>query len=175
MPRRIKSRAPADDEKAAAVARMEAFVGKPNVRKAAERENKRRRTPGARRHETIEKVRERMRARDWTGEITATQLVALYWLCHEHVYGTPPIELDKVGLWNRVCMLAATMVKTHFDGDYDRAIVFMRWVWAKEQGKEKWARENKKETRRISWQNQFVHGHLITSWRTAGIRSQNRR
>lgn len=164
MPRRlIKKRAAEDVDKAAA--NIAAFVGSPSKRKSS------RPSAGSRRKQYIEEVRERMKRKNWEG-MTAGKLVALYWLCHERVYGVTPVEIDKASTWTSAMKQAGSMVQKHFDGDVDRAITFMRWCWTRELEREKWRRDNGKEGRRLSWQNQFIHHHLITDWRAAAMRRQ---
>lgn len=128
-------------------------------------------TPKEVRQVRIEEVRERMRCDDWDGAASIA-LVPLYWCCHEKVYGTHPAELDNSRAWTSAKLAAGNMVKRQFDGDMHRAIVFMRWVWTKEQDREQWARRNEKPSRRLSWQNMFWHDFLITDWRVAAARQQ---
>jgi hypothetical protein len=119
-------------------------------------------------------MRERVTARDWKG-LTAGKLVALYWVFHEHVYGTIPAELDRATVWTMAMKCAGGMVRDHFDGDVEMAVRFMRWVWHREIGKEKWKREkNIQGTKRITWQNQFRHDYLVSDWRAEKSRHQNR-
>lgn len=155
MPRHIKSRIgektqPADIDK---------FLGKAP----------RKRSAGSLRKKHIEEVAERMRRKDWDG-MTPGKLVALYWICHEMVYGHPPVEIDKVSAWEIAMKAAGSMVRRHFDGDIERAITFMRWVWTREQEREKWRRENKRDGQRLTWRNQFTQDFLISDWLTAGER-----
>lgn len=166
MPRYLKSRAGdrARAEAESASARITAFVGAPK--------RKSRPSAGQRRKEHIAEVQDRMQRKDWDG-LTPGKLVALYWLCHERVYATAPVEIDKAATWTIVMKHAGTMVQKHFDGDIDRAITFMRWVWTREQEREQWRRANGKGGRRITWQNQFVHDHLISDWRAAAMRRQH--
>ncbi len=145
-------------------ASLEGFLGSAKPRKRA--------SAGTRRNDYIAEVRTRMQTKDWTG-MTAGKLVALYWLCHERVYGTPPVELNKAKIWEMAMMAAGTMVRDHFDGDVQVAIRFMRWVWTREQSREDWRRKNNTTTgRRISWHNQFKHHYLVTDWRTEKVRRQ---
>ncbi len=155
MPRHLRR----VDEKSKATARMDAFLG-PTPRK---------RSPGVLRKKHIVEVRERMKRKDWDG-MTSGKLVALYWLCHEKVYGVVPVEIDKTTAWETVMKVAGGMVKRHFDDDMERAITFMRWVWTREQEREKWRRDNGRDGQRINWRNQFSQDFLITDWRAAAMR-----
>lgn len=162
MARRLKSRA--GEPAGSAQAALDSFVG-------PTRGAKKKKGVGSRRAKYIEEVADRMKRKDWEG-MTAGRLVALYWLCHERVYGTVPVELDKATTWETAMMGAGRMVTDHFDGDVQRAVVFMRWVWTREAGYEDWRRKNSKFGRRITWQNQFRHDHLISDWRAAAMRQQ---
>lgn len=153
MPRHLRKK---DD----ATKRMDAFLG-PTPRK---------RSAGTLRTKHIAEVRDRWKRKEWDG-MTAGKLVALYWLCHEEVYGVVPAEIDKANIWATAMMAAGSMVKRHFDDDIERAITFMRWVWTREQGREKWRRENKRDGQRINWKNQFSQDYLITDWRAAAMRA----
>lgn len=145
----------------AAQTALDAFVGPARPKKSA----------GSSRKRHIAEVAERMESKSWDG-LTAGKLVALYWLCHERVYGTVPIELDKASTWEMAMKGAGLMVKQHFDGDVQGAVTFMRWVWTREQEYEDWRRKNNKHGRRITWQNQFRHDHLISDWRAAAMRAR---
>ena len=153
MPRHLRKK---DD----ATKRIDAFLG-PTPRK---------RSAGSLRAKHIEEVRERWKRKEWDG-MTPGKLVALYWLCHEEVYGVVPVEIDKTGVWETAMKVAGSMVKRHFDNDIERAITFMRWVWTRERGRERWRRENKRDGQRINWKNQFSQDYLITDWRAAAMRA----
>ncbi len=161
MARHLKSRA-SDTDDTKAKAAMDAFTGPPTTKRN-------RASTGSRRKQYIEEVRDRMARKDWSG-VTPGKLVALYWCCHEKVYGVVPVELDKASTWETAMKRAGLMVKQHFDNDMERAITFMRWTWTREAEREEWRRANTKQGRRITWQNQFIHDHLITDWRAEAMR-----
>lgn len=125
--------------------------------------------PKARRRAFIDEVQERMRTQEWDG-MTTGRLVALYWLCHERVYGVVPSELDNAAVWSRAMLHAGKMVASEFDDDVGRAVVFMRWVWTRERDIEEWRRRNQRNGRRISWLDQFCYGRLVSDWRIAAAR-----
>ncbi len=156
MPRHLRK---VSNGRAEAIARMDAFVGS----------TPRKRSSGVLRKKHIEEVRGRMKTKDWDG-MTSGKLVALYWLCHEKVYGVVPVELDRTTAWETAMKVAGSMMKRHFDEDIERAITFMRWVWTREADREKWRRDNQKDGQRINWRNQFAQDYLITDWRTAAMR-----
>lgn len=135
---------------------------------------KRKRNPGSYRKAHIEDVRARVASGDWT-DLQPSRLVALYWYCHEAVYGVTPVELDSASQWKTAMMQAANMVKRKFDGDVPRAIVFMRWLWAREREREKWRRDNGRHGRRINWRQQFVYGDFVTEWELEKRREQCRK
>ncbi len=153
MPRHIRKK---DD----ATSRINSFLGRTPKKRSA----------GLLRKKHIEEVRDRMARKDWDG-MTPGKLVALYWLCHEKVYGVVPVEIDKTAAWETAMKVAGSMVKRHFDDDMERAITFMRWVWTREQGREKWRRDNNRDGQRLTWRNQFSQDYLITDWRAAAMRS----
>ena len=141
---------------------MQSFIGSASKRK-------KRRYPGSNRATHIAEVRERITRQNWK-DMKVGRLVALYWICHEKIYGVVPAEIDKTAVWEQVMKAAGGMVKNEFDGDMQQAIEFMRWVWTDEARKENWRRANHKPAGRIKWQNQFLHGYLISDWRAAVMR-----
>ena len=124
---------------------------------------KRKKFAGSARKGHIEEMRERVRLKDYKG-VTPGRLVAMYWVAHETVYGVTARELDNARTWEIAMRCAGKMVKVEFDGDVGRAVDFMVWTWADEQRVEKWRIANEKNGRRITWQNQFIHNHLVTNW-----------
>ncbi len=151
-------------EKSEANARIDSFLGKtpPKV------------SPGAknRRARYIDDVRACQKRRDWEG-MSPAKLVALYWIAHKTVYGFAPLEIDKPKPWERATMAAAAMVRRHFNGDINRAIQFMQWVWKREKYKVKKLKEQTGTDdvgRRITWANQFSHDYLISDWIGSGVR-----
>ena len=106
----------------------------------------------------------RLKDGDWDG-LTAQVLVALYVWCHEKTYGAGPSLRGKE--WLHASRAAGNMVRREFAGDWDAALVFMRWVWKRERERERWRRENGKQGRVINWRRQFVYGDLLTEWRVA--------
>lgn len=95
---------------------------------------------------------EMMSSGDWSNALPV-HLVALYAFCHEHVYGVRPAELDrsgKLGARERMGAVSSAkkLVLDEFAGDVVEAVGFVRWVWHREGGREKWAREKKVEDRK---------------------------
>jgi hypothetical protein len=109
-----------------------------------------------------EGVAEMAASGDWSGA-TGDHLVALYAWLHRQVYGVECEELDAQDWW-LARSAAVRLASTHFGDDYDRAVVFMRWVWKREQRDEEWRRKNDKMGRRIGWRLQFS-AQLVTDYR----------
>lgn len=126
--------------------------------------------PGARRQEYIADVEDRIKRQDWSN-VTVAMLVALYWVCHIKIYGCEPAELDSANTFTNAMKCAGKMVKEQFDGDLQKAVNFMRWVWTRERDREDWRRRNNVAGgRRITWQQQFIYLGLVTDWRAAKAR-----
>ncbi len=126
----------------------------------------------AQREAHLKEIERRAKGKDWDG-VTAGKLVALYYFCHVRVYQVPPIELQRNTTYTAAMKQAGSMVKRHFDGDVQKAVRFMRWVWDREQGKQEWLKTNDKEGRRLTWQNQFTHDFLVTDWLRAKAQKAN--
>lgn len=137
--------------------------------------NAKRRPPRASRDQ-IGRAREQMNAMaasgEW-GEASGTHLVALYEWLHEQVYGVATAELDPK-TWTLAAQAAGRMAEQQFDGDYGRAVVFMRW-WAKrEMEREKWRRENNRPGGRVGWRLMW-HGTLVTDYKVDHARRSSSR
>lgn len=151
---------------------LASFLGKPKKPRAN--------NPGSRRKQYIEEMERRIdsqkraatdkeREAVWA-DITAGQLVALYWVCHARLYGVVPSELDTASGWSQAMKAAGNMVKRQFDGDVQVAVRFMRWCWHREREREEWRRVNKVSGKRLIWQQQFLWPSLISDWRAEKIR-----
>lgn len=125
--------------------------------------------PGARRKQYVEEMEERIKRQDWKN-LSAGQLVAVYWVCHLKIYGVPPKELDSTSNYSRAMMMAAKLVKDEFAGDVDLAVDFMRWAWFREKDREDWRKRNNTSGRRITWYLQFVAKDLLTDWQREKFR-----
>lgn len=114
----------------------------------------------------IERAREGMErmtaSGDWS-EAVGAHLVALYEWLFLQVYGVATAELDPK---NRAIAsaMAGRFVHEHFADDYGAAVMFMKWTWKREQGREQWARENGKERGRVGWRLQWS-GSIVTDYR----------
>jgi len=101
---------------------------------------------------------------------TPSQLVGLYYLCHEKVYGAVPSEL--VGEeWRKAVLAAANLVRREFRGDSAKAIEFVRWTWRREAWRE--GRRKEEDRRwRITWRNQFCRADLQADYYTEMARKK---
>jgi len=141
------------------------LVGEPTKRSGG--------TPKRQRHAMIEDVRRRWKEGDWDG-MKPGRLVAVYYVCHEMVYDVAPTEVDTAGNWKRAMMGAGKLVKEL--GSVDAALEFIRWVWLRERGREKWRRDNGNQGSRIGWRLQLVNPQaLLTDWRVEKARKQGMR
>lgn len=98
---------------------------------------------------------ERMRQdADWS-QAENGHLVALYIACHEHCYGVRPTELDSGKEFAQARFAVDRLAKKEFRGSRQELVAFMRWAWAREEGREKWRRREGREGGRLGWRIQF--------------------
>lgn len=93
-------------------------------------------------------------AGDWE-KYRPGHFVALYAACHERVYGFYPVELETGQGFGLARMMASRLLKTTFKGNCEMMVDFLRWTWVREEGREKWRRENNQGGQRIGWKLQF--------------------
>jgi hypothetical protein len=119
----------------------------------------------------LAETRERMASGDWEGA-APRNLLALYALLHETVYGIAPGELTSA---TRLYAAGAAgrMLKADFDDDAGAMAEFMRWLWGRERKREAWRRENGRDGQRIGWRLQF-NTQLVTDYRLALARTQGK-
>jgi len=98
--------------------------------------------------------------------------VALYGMLHARTYGAPPAELERGRDYAQAILAAATLLKREFESDPARMFEFLRWTWAREEGREKWRRQNANGGSRIGWRLQFGAA-LITDYRVERARRQH--
>jgi len=101
---------------------------------------------------------------EWGGLVDPGLLVALYVWCHTQVYGIEPAELGDGSEWFYAERHAAKCLVDQFAGDMAECVTFVRWVWAREDSREKWRRDNNNSGSRISWQWMF-NARLWTEYR----------
>lgn len=106
---------------------------------------------------------DRARRSDWEGA-TGAHLVGLYAHLHEGVYGVAATELDAQG-WAFASAAANRMVGQQFGGSFESAVEFLRWVWRREEDREKWRRANGRSGGRLGWRVQFCARWLVDDYR----------
>lgn len=116
----------------------------------------------------LNEAREMRESGDWSAA-HARHFVALYTQLHVRVYGVPAFELDGSPSASKARLhatgAALRVLEREFNGDTAMMAEFMRWVWNREIGREKWRREQAHSGGRISWNFQFDGGKLVTDWR----------
>ncbi len=98
-------------------------------------------------------------------------LVAIYLELHIRVYGVEAVDLGPSERPGAIAA-AASLVRTYFEGSGERAVEFVRWVWRREQDREKWRRENGRDGKRLSWRLQFSSA-LVADYRVALARKKS--
>jgi len=110
-----------------------------------------------------------MASGDWS-DATASHLVALYASCHMRVYGIEATELEASAKERLAAAgVAARLLRAQFDDDAGEMADFIRWVWIRENGREKKRRAEGTSGGRIGWRLQF-NGTLLTEWRLDKMR-----
>lgn len=107
-------------------------------------------------------VERMIRSGDWS-KAGPRDFVALYAMLHVKVYGVEPEELTSAARVHATFM-AANLFKRSFDQVSSEMAEFLRWVWIREEGREKWRKSQDISGGRISWRLQF-NGALVTDWR----------
>lgn len=99
---------------------------------------------------------------EWDGA-SGHHFVALYEFLHRTVYG---VEAD-IDRKSRAFANAAAgrMLAKDFDGDATKAMLFVKWVWRREESREEWRRANRRDGQRIGWRLQFCFGSLVADYR----------
>lgn len=118
----------------------------------------------------VDDVREMMTSAEWD-DANALHLVALYAILHEGVYKVVAAELESSPKERLAATgAAARMLKAHFDGDACKMASFIRWVWLREEWREKKRRdEGTTSSFRVGWRLQF-NASLFTEWRLDRVR-----
>ncbi len=118
----------------------------------------------------IRETKEMMKSDDWS-KAKASHLVALYSVLHEMVYGVAP-ELKGDDL-KQAKMAAGLFLKTKCGGSVPKAVEFLKWVWKKEKGTEKWRRENQVDGKVMGWPLMFRYPSLWTSYKVGQERRRH--
>lgn len=92
---------------------------------------------------------------EWEG-CTGRSFVGLYAFCFRMIYGVVPIELYKSeGLIGIGGKNASSILRNRFGGDTSKMVEFMKWTWAREKGRDEWARRNKIDRKQLGLRVQF--------------------
>lgn len=146
-------------QRASAAAAITALVGKPRAKPNGQRKMGKRSVERA-----IVELAALRASGEWR-EARPAHFVALYAWCHEQVYGVAPAELDGAA-WLNAASAAARMMRAEFDGDGEALAEFMRWVWRREQAREKRRRaQQRDDVWRVSWRAMFTQRFLLTDYR----------
>lgn len=95
---------------------------------------------------------------------SARHIVAIYDLMHLKIYG---VEVSMSATDRHTYTLrAGGFVKREFSGDYAKMIVYFRWLWSREMGREQWRRETGNEGASLHIAACFA-GKAITEYRIA--------
>jgi len=78
--------------------------------------------------------------KDGWEKLTATTLLNLWVWCHTEIYGVRPNLPPQQ--WERALMRIGKMARDEFDGDYTAFLAYVHWAWGREQGYEKYRRDN---------------------------------
>lgn len=120
-------------------------------------------TTKAKRDKDARECKERREQGDWAGARPG-HFVALYGACHEKIYGFIPSELESGKEYALAILAASRMLRSEFEGKSEIMVEFMRWAWKREEGREKWRRDNGKSGQRLGWRLQF-NGSLLSDYR----------
>ena len=99
---------------------------------------------------------------NWKGA-KASHLVAMYSILHELVYEVAPdIRGDEL---KQAKYAAGSFLKGKCDGEFIRAVDFMRWVWSREREREQWRRDNCFDGKVLGWRLILRHPSMFTEYR----------
>jgi hypothetical protein len=156
-------RRPADlakqlEDEAKANERMIAFVGadKPKAKKGA------RDAAGMARAMDSAKARLEEGAVDWE-DATASEVVGLYALLHERVYGVSPDDLADKWRW---AVAAAKRLADELGGTKN-VVAFLQFTWKRERAAEAKANGTGHVRRRVTWRYQFAERFLLVDFKRA--------
>lgn len=99
---------------------------------------------------------------------TVAELVGLYAVLHEQVYGVAPDELADVWL-GAVSTCRRVLTHSPFNGDPEKLVDFLRFTWKRERNQV--LRSAGQDRRRLGWRLQFAPS-LVTDFKCAIIATQ---
>lgn len=115
--------------------------------------------------EELQRQCEEMRAaKDFSGA-GPRHMVALWFWCHEQTYAIAPAMTSRE--WTTASFAAGTLLKTHFAGEVESLVDFLRWTWAEEKRNAKWRREHGVAIVPLGWRLQFSAKQVV-KWRANG-------
>ena len=109
----------------------------------------------------------RVRENNWEGA-KASHFVALHQVLYEECYGVP-LDLGSRE-FKMAAMAAGQLLKNEFGGSPIDLLSFMRWVWKREMGREKWRRENNHNGGTLEWAHVFRGGKALRDYKIASNR-----
>lgn len=97
-------------------------------------------------------------------------LVALFCWAHEAIYGVSCVA-EVAKLFNGAVSSCKKLMADEFHESFDETLEYVRWVWKREQAREKWRRENG-VGRVLTWFNVFKYRNLVTEMRVDNVRTK---
>lgn len=94
--------------------------------------------------------------------------VGLFLVLFEYVYKIGPTLVGDD--WRGAVSSASRMLRVEFSDDNDKFVDYMRWLWARESGREEWRREHGKPGRVLSWRNVFSGSTMVTEYKIDTMR-----
>lgn len=116
----------------------------------------------------VKEVAECIETDDW-GDKRPALLVGVFCWAHEQIYGVDCVREVK-RFFLTASQGARKLIDEEFEGDFDEALRFMKWVWARERDREEWRRKNTGYGKRLRWRHFFVERELVTELRLAEAR-----
>lgn len=163
MPRQLKKTADASVLQASAS--LSLTVGKKKPRGA------RKGTRAPRLESFVLKVDSMISDGHWPDEYKQPEyLVALFCWAHEAIYGVSCVA-DVAKLFNGAVSATKKLMADEFDGSFDATLEYVRWVWKREQSREKWRRENG-GGRVLTWFHVFKYRNLVMEMRVDSVRTK---
>jgi hypothetical protein len=121
----------------------------------------------------IEEALRMMDSGEWA-EARGRHFVAVYAIMFRKVYGiTVGSELSTKRSWELASSRATRLLTSEFADDPADLAEYMRWLWARELGREKWRRQNRQDGGMLSLELCFS-GRLVTEWRLNEARHGSR-
>ncbi len=99
---------------------------------------------------------------------SAADLVGLYAVLHEHVFGVLPLELKQD--YGAAAASAAKLVRDEFKDDYAAAERFVAWCWKRTKQSAKRKKADGDDPFRPGWRIQFKSRAWLTDYKAAGKR-----